>query len=91
MKIIPVLTEKSLHLAKEGKYTFWVEKNMTKREIRQVIDEIFGVKSLSVRTINVRGGVRKNVRGQKITTPRRKKAIVTLPEKEKIDLFEEKK
>lgn len=91
MKITPVLTEKSLGLAKEGKYTFWVEKNMTKPQIKVAIDQIFAVNTKSVRTMNFRSGVRKNLRGQKVRIPEKKKAIVSLAEKEKIDLFEEKK
>ena len=91
MKITPVLTEKSLGLAKDGKYTFWVEKNMTKPEIKAAIDRIFGVNSKSVRTMKFRSTVKKNIRGQKIRIPEKKKAIVSLAEKEKIDLFEEKK
>jgi len=31
MKLIPVLTEKSMSEAKKGIYTFFVEKNMNKR------------------------------------------------------------
>lgn len=78
MRIIPVLTEKSLDQAKEGNYTFWVDRRLNKNQIRNLVEETFGVHVTRVRTINVRGETRK-------------KATVALKEKEKINLFESKK
>ncbi len=91
MKIIPVLTEKSLAQAKEGNYTFWVDRKLNKNQIRKLIEEVFGVQVTRVRTINVRGEIKRTFRGRKIVIKPRKKAIVTLKGKEKIDLFETKK
>jgi large subunit ribosomal protein L23 len=90
MKLIPVLTEKSLNLAREGKYTFWVDWKSNKDEIKNLVDKVFGVHTQKVRTINYKGGVRKNFKGTKIRIPNRKKAMVTLGKDEKIDLFEKK-
>jgi large subunit ribosomal protein L23 len=90
MKIIPVLTEKSLNLAQEGKYTFWVETSLTKNEIRSLINKVFNVHTKEVRTVNYKSGQRKNYRGRKVSIHGRKKAIVTLSKDEKIDLFEKK-
>lgn len=87
----PVLTEKSLEEAKKGNYTFWVEKNINKHQIRKLVGDVFEVKVLKVRTINVPGETKKTVMGRKRIIKSRKKAIVTLGEKDKIDLFEEKK
>lgn len=90
MKFIPILTEKSLQLAKQGKYSFWVNRNLIKKEIKKLIGEIFSVNVTSVRTMNYKGGVKTNSKRRKITIRARKKAIVLLKEGEKIGLFETK-
>lgn len=91
MKLIPVLTEKSLALAKEGKYCFWVPLGFTKPRIKKVVGEIFEVHPVSVKVLRTKKRVSKNMRGMKVTVPARKKAIVALGGKEKIDLFEVRK
>ena len=91
MRIAPVLTEKSLNEAKEGNYTFWVDRRMNKNQIRGLVEETFEVHVTRVRTITVPGETKKTFRGRKVVVKPRKKAIVTLKEKEKIDLFETKK
>ncbi len=90
-KLIPVLTEKSLDEAKKGNYTFWVDRTWNKHKIRGVVNEVFEVNAVKVRTINYVGRVKKDFRGKKKVIKPRKKAIVTLKGKEKIDLFETKK
>ncbi|HLE49294.1 MAG TPA: 50S ribosomal protein L23 [Patescibacteria group bacterium] len=91
MKIKPVLTEKSLNEAKRGKYTFYVSKNLNKYQIKNLISGAFGVTVTSVKTMIKRGLIRKNYLGRKISKTAIKKAVVTLKDKEKIDLFESKK
>ncbi len=91
MKLEPVLTEKSLDLAKEGKYTFWVGKNLTKHQIAKLVGQVFGVQVNKVRTMNVAGETKRTVLGRKRVIKPRKKAIVELGAKDKIDLFETKK
>lgn len=91
MKLRPVLTEKSMSEAKKGNYTFFVEKNMNKRQIRKMIEEIFEVSVVKVRTMNVAGEVKRTNMGKKRTIKPKKKAIVTLEGKDKIDLFGEAK
>lgn len=90
MKLEPILTEKSLEDAKRGFYTFWVGRNLGKSEIKNFISKIFDVHVKTVRTINYKGGTRKNFRGQKVREKAVKKAVVELNEKEKIAIFEEK-
>ncbi|MDP3994401.1 MAG: 50S ribosomal protein L23 [bacterium] len=90
MKFIPILTEKSLQLAKLGKYSFWVSKNLNKTKIKKLIGEMFAVQVVSVRTMNYKGGIKTNTKRRKVTVPGRKKAIVFLKEGEKIALFETK-
>jgi len=91
MKIRPVITEKSLADSKEGKYSFWVDPGINKTGIRKLISELFGVHVKVVRTVRSVKRTTKNYMGKKKVIPARKKAIVTLAAKEKIDIFEEKK
>jgi ribosomal protein L23 len=55
-----------------------------------MIAAAFGVNVTSVRTANRKAGQRKNFQGRVRKTKAAKKAWVTVGEKEKIDLFEEK-
>lgn len=83
----PLISEKSYDLASERKYTFRVDKRATKPQIRQAVEEVFKVGVTAVNTMNVQGKVKR----QGATSGRRadwKKAIVTLKEGDKIDMFE---
>lgn len=91
MKVIPILTEKSLNVAKDGKYTFVVEAGLNKFEITKLINSIYDVHVKTVRTLNYKSGEKRNVRGRKVNIKAFKKAIVTLAKDEKIDAFEVKK
>jgi large subunit ribosomal protein L23 len=83
----PVITEKSMQLMEENKYTFIVDMRANKPEIRKAIEELFKVKVRKVRTMRVKGKPRR-FRASVGRTPDVKKAIVTLAEGEKIELFE---
>lgn len=84
----PIITEKSMDLMAEGKYTFEVDKRATKPQIKAAIEEVFGVEVARINTVNVRGKIKR----QGLTSGRRpnwKKAIVTLKEGSKeIEFFE---
>ncbi len=85
----PVVSEKSYNLLDEGAYTFKVHPDANKIQIRQAIEDIFGVKVLKVTTANRKGKRKRNRRA--LTFGRRpdtKRAIVTLREGDRIDLFE---
>jgi len=85
----PVVSEKSYNLLDEGAYTFKVHPDANKIQIRQAIESIFDVKVLKVTTANRKGKRKRNRRA--LTFGRRpdtKRAIVTLVEGERIDLFE---
>jgi len=86
-KILPLITEKTLRLAKENKYTFLVEPKVNKKQIKSAIEKIFNVKVVKVRTMNYK----KRIRGLtkiKSTRPRFKKAIVQLQPGQTISIFE---
>jgi large subunit ribosomal protein L23 len=85
----PVVSEKSYSLLDEGAYTFKVHPDANKIEIRQAIESLFDVKVLKVTTANRKGKRKRNRRA--LTYGRRpdtKRAIVTLVEGDRIDLFE---
>jgi large subunit ribosomal protein L23 len=87
--IEPVVSEKSYGLLDEGAYTFRVHPDANKIEIRQAIESIFDVKVAKVTTANRKGKRKRNRRA--LTFGRRsdtKRAIVTLVEGDRIDLFE---
>ena len=86
--IRPVLTEKSFDQMADRKYTFIVDKNANKTEIKKAIEEIFDVKVEKVNTIRIRGKVKRmGVHVGK--RPDVKKAIVKLPPDSKtIEFFE---
>ena len=82
----PVVSEKSYGLLDEGKYTFIVAPDANKTQIRQAVEEVFRVKVAGVNTIN-RPGKRRRTRfgwGKRVDT---KRAIVTLVEGDRIDIF----
>lgn len=91
MKIEPVLTEKSLAMAKTGHYTFWVPRGLEKPKVKKLVGEIYGVTVVTVRTINIAGETRRTTSGRRRTILPTKKAIVTLAEKQSIKAFEAKK
>jgi len=82
----PVVSEKSYGLLDEGKYTFVVAPDANKTQIKQAIEEVFRVKVTGVNTLN-RQGKRRRTRfgwGKRVDT---KRAIVTLAEGDRIDIF----
>ena len=85
----PVLTEKSILLQQEeNKYTFDVDVNTNKTEVKNAVEKMFDVKVEKVNIMNVKPKTRRMGRyvGK---TNRRKKAIVKLKEGYSIDLFGE--
>ncbi len=85
--IKPVITEKSMNLLADNKYTFVVDRRANKTEIKNAIENIFSVKVDNVRTISIKGKLKRMGRFEG-RTPNRKKAIVTLKPGQKIRLFE---
>lgn len=85
--IAPIVSEKSTVKEALHSYTFLVEKNANKIEIRKAIEEVYGVKPLKIRTILVQG--KETHFGRKIG--RRsdyKKAIVTTRKDQRLAIHE---
>ena len=85
----PVVTEKSMTAMAEKKYTFYVNPDATKTQIKEAVEKMFeGTKVASVNTMNYDGKQKR--RGTAVgTTAKTKKAIVQLTaESADIELFE---
>ena len=84
----PVITEKSMELMADKKYTFLVHTQATKNQIKEAVEKMFeGTKVASVNTMNMDG---KNKRRGMVygKTAKTKKAIVQLTEDSKdIEIF----
>ena len=78
-------------MAKLGQYSFWVGRRANKMSLKAEIAKLFGVHVVGIRTVSTPPEAGRNARGIKFATVKNKKAIVTLKDKEKIDLFEETK
>lgn len=87
--IRPVVSEKSYDLIEGNVYTFVVHNDANKTQIRQAVEEVFGVRVVKVNTLNRKGKrVRSRRTGTFSTRPTTKRAIVTVHADDTIDLFE---
>ena len=85
----PIITEKSMSMTEDKRYTFEVAKDANKIEIAKAVEEIFGVKVSKVNTLNMQG--KKKRLGAQPAGRRKswKKAMVTLtPDSKSIEFFE---
>ena len=86
--IKPVISERSMDIAPDHKYTFIVAKNAKKTEIKRAVEEIFGVDVKKVNTMNISGKIKRLGRSVGKTSDY-KKAIVTLTDDSKeIEFFQ---
>ncbi|GGN26088.1 MULTISPECIES: 50S ribosomal protein L23 [Lentzea] len=85
--LAPVISEKSYGLLEENKYTFLVAPGSNKTQIKIAVEKVFGVKVVSVNTIN-RQGKRKRTKSGFGKRKDTKRAIVTLSADSKsIEIF----
>ncbi len=85
----PIISEKSMKLAKTGLYTFLVDKNTTKPNIAKIVADKFKVDVLSVRIVNIKGEVKMQRRVRKsYQTSGKKKALVQVKKGQTIPVFE---
>ena len=85
----PVVTEKSMGLMADKKYTFLVHPEATKSQIKEAVEKMFnGTKVKSVNTMNMDGKTKR--RGMTFgKTAKTKKAIVALTEESAdIEIFQ---
>ncbi len=84
----PVGTEKSDFLQDEDKYVFEVDRRANKIQIREAVEQVFGVTVVQVNIVNVPPRARRLGRRRFISRPGWKKAIVTLVPGDRIEFFE---
>ncbi|MDY6837967.1 MAG: 50S ribosomal protein L23 [Thermodesulfobacteriota bacterium] len=84
----PVITEKStIQKETNNQLTFEVARRANKVEIRRAVEQVFNAKVVSVRTIQMKGKVKRF--GRTLGKRRNwKKAIVTLAAGARVDFFE---
>jgi large subunit ribosomal protein L23 len=89
--IRPIISEKmAAQGEKEGRYGFEVSKDSNKLQIRQAVEQEYGVSVTGVRTMVCRGKTRTRYTKTNILQGRTasyKKAIVTLKQGDVIDLY----
>ena len=87
--IRPVVSEKSYAALEQNRYTFLVHSDANKTQIKEAVQKIWGVTVTGVNTIT-RQGKQKRYRYTLGRRPEQKRAIVTLAEGDKIEIFETK-
>jgi len=84
-----IITEKSVKLQEQNKYTFKVALHATKIDIRRAVETLFNVKVVSVNTIRMPGKAkmirRRGAAPRPVEAREWKKAIVTIREGQTID------
>jgi len=84
--LAPVVSEKAYGLLDENKYTFLVAPDANKTQIKIAVETVFGVKVVSVNTMN-RQGKNKRTRFGNGKRKDTKRAIVQVAAGDRIDLF----
>ena len=87
--IKPIITERSMMEASRGRFTFRVDLKANKQEIKNEVAKVFNVHPIDITTIVVKGKVKRSMKTRKTTKQSNwKKAVVSLKQGEKIDLFD---
>ncbi len=83
----PIITEKGTMQAGLNKYTFEVARPANKQQVKEAVEKIFKVDVIDVNIVNVPGKMRRVGKSRGMTSPW-KKAIVTVREGQRIELYE---
>lgn len=85
----PIITEKSMRLAKGGQYSFEIDKNATKPMVAKAVADKFSVKVMAVKIINIKGQIKTQKAARlEYKMPGIKKAMVQVGKGQKIAIFE---
>jgi large subunit ribosomal protein L23 len=84
--LAPVISEKSYGLLDENKYTFLVNREANKTQIKIAVEQVFGVKVTGVNTLNRPGKTRRTRFGTG-KRPDTKRAVVSVADGQRIDIF----
>lgn len=89
MLIKPIVTEKAMREAKMGRFTFAVGIGDNKTGIKKEVEKAFGVKITKIQTLIVPGKEYRKGKSRNIGVKSNwKKAVVTLAEGQKINLWD---
>ena len=83
----PVVTEKSTLLQERDKYVFEVLPTANKVMVREAVERAYNVKVVGVNILKSPGKT-KRYGPRRVRTPDRKKAVVTLKQGDRIQIFE---
>ena len=84
----PLITEKATRLGGENKYAFEVRSQVNKAQIKEAVAKAFDVRVEAVNVMTMKGKPRRARGGRIKHRPDWKKAVVTLAEGDKLELFE---
>jgi large subunit ribosomal protein L23 len=84
----PVITERSSEAMADKKYTFDVDIKANKTQVKDAIQEIFGVKVEKVNIMNYKGKFKRMGKFGGYTNKRRKAIITLTQESKEIEFFE---
>ncbi len=79
----PVISEKSVSHSEENHYYFYVDQAVNKITVAEAIKEIYGIKPISVKIINLPKKISGKGRVKRLA---KKKAVVVLAKKDKLDI-----
>lgn len=84
----PIITEKTTKLKQQNFYVFEVDINATKSMVKQAVEKLFNVDVMSVRTMIIKGKLRRYGRYEGYR-PDWKKAVVKIKQGQTIKQIEE--
>ncbi|KYG89948.1 50S ribosomal protein L23 [[Bacillus] sp. KCTC 13219] len=83
----PVITERSSELMTEKKYTFEVDTRANKTQVKDAVEEIFGVEVDKVNIMNYKGKFKRVGKYSGYTNKRRKAIVKLTADSKEIELF----
>lgn len=86
--IRPILSEKSYKDIANKKYVFVVDTKATKTQIKNAVQEAFGVKVKAVNTVNVKGKLKRQGRSEGYTSDIKKAYVTLADDSDTIKFFE---
>jgi len=84
----PVITEASSDIMADKKYTFEVDVRANKTQVKDAVEEIFGVKVEKVNVMNYKGKFKRMGRFGGYTNKRRKAIVKLTADSKEIEFFE---
>jgi large subunit ribosomal protein L23 len=84
----PVITERSMNDLNDKKYTFEVDVRANKTQVKQAVEEIFGVKVEKVNIMNYKGKFKRMGKYTGYTNKRRKAIVKLTEDSQEIEIFQ---